>query len=102
MRTQISYWRIAFAAVLLTALIVTGGLLKLKQSHATVGTVTLAVDAANVPLGGRAIFTGSIPTGSTATIFTSVTINLAPTTSQELGLPSVSLTVDCSQVSVSR
>jgi len=91
---QISYPRIAFAALLLGVLILVGGVLNLRPSQAAVGSVTLTVKSSTVPLGGRAVFTGSIPTGSTNTAFTSISIALAPASSQEIGLPAVTLRVD--------
>ncbi|MFP6565724.1 MAG: hypothetical protein VB961_00325, partial [Dehalococcoidia bacterium] len=89
MRKHINYLKVAGTISLLAVLIIIGAVLNVSKSRASVGTVTLTVDSADVPLGGRAVFTGSIPTGSSATVFTSVTINLAPTTSQEVGLPTL-------------
>jgi len=94
MRKHIKYLKLAGTVSLLAALIIIGAVLNVSKSRASVGDVTLTVDSSDVPLGGRAIFTGSIPTGSSATALTSVTINLAPTTSAAVGLPTLSLTVD--------
>ena len=82
MRKHIKYLKMAGTVSLLTALIIIGAVLNVSKSRAAVGTVTLTVDSSDVKLGGRAVFTGSIPTGDSATVLTSVTINLAPTTSQ--------------------
>ena len=94
MRKHIKYLKLAGTVSLLTALIIIGAVLNVSKSRASVGAVTLTVDSSDVPLGGRAVFTGSIPTGTSTTVLTSVTINLAPATSQATGLPNVTLTVD--------